>query len=291
MSVGNMKELSPQAVSFERRMLENKIANMNDLPTLPVYVMKVMELMRDQNVNVHDLVNAIEHDQSLVTQILRLINSGYYGLRNTVDTVERAVTLLGILGLKQVVLSAAIIDFFSEDEQIEWAHSYSSSVLMSRIMKDYEIPVASNLPMTMLMHDIGKVVLRRFNPQKCVLARDTARKMAITITEAEEQIIHITHAEVGGIIMEKWQMTDDIIIPIKYHHNEKELPDEFQLETMMVQIVNYIDCAARHITSHAPKPGLMKHAGIMGLDFDFWINHQREVIAQLDQALVTNKKK
>lgn len=291
MSAGNIQEISPKAVSFERRMLENKIANMNDLPTLPIYVMKIMELMRDENVKVHDLVNAIEHDQSLVTQILRLINSGYYGLRNTVDTVERAVTLLGILGLKQVVLSAAIIDFFSDDEQIEWAHSYSSSVLMNRIMKDYEIPVASNLPMTMLMHDIGKVVLRRFNPQKCALARDTAHRKAITIAEAEEMIIHITHAEVGGIIMEKWQMTDDIIIPIKNHHNEKELPDEFQLETMMVQIVNYIDCSARNITCHIPKPGLMKHAGIMGLDFDFWISHQREVISQLDQALSSNKKK
>jgi len=287
--IGKINTISNKAISFEKMMLENKIAGMEELPTLPLYVVQVINLLKDENVDVHDLVSSIERDQSLVTQILKLINSGYYGLRNTVDTVERAVTLLGIIGIKQVIYSAAIIDFFSEDEQIEWAHSYSSSVLMNNLMKEYKIPVASNLPMTMLMHDVGKIVLKLFSPQKARLAREMSKSKGIPLVDAEDQAIHINHAEVGGIIMEKWGMTDDIIIPIKYHHTERDLPEEYQLETVMVQVVNYIDCTARGIRCNSPKPGLLKMAGISGLDYDQWIIKQKQAILELDNLDVVKK--
>jgi HD-like signal output (HDOD) protein len=106
---------------------------MNNLPALSANVTKVMTLLRDDSAKMESIVEALEKDVSLVAEILKLVNSGFYGLRNTVETVEHAVSLLGIMNLKQVVYSATIMDFFSKDEQQEWNHSYSSSILCSNI--------------------------------------------------------------------------------------------------------------------------------------------------------------
>ena len=98
--------------------------------------------------------------------------------------------------------------------------------------------------------------------------------------EVENEILHIDHAAVGGVMMEKWGMTEDIIIPIVNHHSEK-LPESYVLETILIQIVNYVDCTARGIFLHPPKPGILKQAGINSFDYDYWVQSQTNLIAEI----------
>jgi len=233
-----------------------------------------------------ELIEAISQDQYLVARILKLINSGYYGLRKTIDTVDRAVNLLGILKVKQVVYSASIMDIFSKEEEKEWAHAYSSSVLMSSIMEEHEIPAASNLPLTILMHDIGKVILRRFTPKKYRMAQELAEHEKLSISVAEDRVIHINHAEAGGWLLEKWQMTEDIYKPVQNHHCQ-EVPSEYVLETALLQFVNWVDCSARNIPCPPPSTEIMKEAGFEEIDVDYWINYQKQLILDIESK--TNK--
>ncbi|OGV52944.1 MAG: hypothetical protein A2X49_10660 [Lentisphaerae bacterium GWF2_52_8] len=271
-----------KAVDFEKKLLLKKIAGMTTLPTPSAHVMKVMLLLRDEEVKMGSLIATIERDQSLVAQILKLINSGYYGLRKTVDSVERAVNLLGILNIKHLVYSAAIMDLFSNDEQAEWLHSYSASVLMGNLLKENEIPgLANTLPLSMLMHDIGKVVLRRFSPKKYSLAVSHSVNDRTPSFRAEEAILHINHAEVGGILLEKWDMDEEIIKPVLYHHMEN-VPKDHVLETALMQFVNWVDCNARDIICLEPTKALLDSAGIEQIDKEYWVEYQKKLIATIN---------
>lgn len=268
---------SSRAMEVEKNLLMKQIIQMPNLPTPSPIVMKLVQLLRYEEVQMKDIISSVERDQSLVAQLLKLINSGFYGLKNKVDSVETAVGLLGITNLKQVIYSATVIDLFSEEEKKEWEHAYSSSVLMTNIMRENELPVASNLPLTALIHDIGKVVLRKFRPQKYKLAQMASEEKRLPLFMAETTIINLNHAEIGGMIAEKWQMTPDISIPVAFHHG-KAIPSEFILETALLRFVNWVDCTVRGITCLEPERDLMEAAGIEEIDKDYWINQQRAVV-------------
>jgi HD-like signal output (HDOD) protein len=260
-----------------------KIASMGNLPSPNPVAVDIVRLLSDENVKIYHVVEEIEKDQVLVAKILKLINSGFYALRNSVDTIERAVTLLGILNIKQIVYSAAVMDVYKDVDKEEWNHSYSSFVLIGNLIKEKDIQVNNNLALAMLMHDIGKVVLRSLNTKLYRQLQDIKDKYSISSAEAEEKVYKVNHAEVGALLFEKWEMVPSIIIPVKNHHMYNEIPEEYVLETALLQLVDWIDCSARGITN-IPEPSkeLLKEANLDNLDLDYWITFQEDLIEILE---------
>jgi len=269
--------------SVEKKLLLAKIGQMNNLPTPSGNIMKVMLMLRDEDVRIGQLVPAIEKDQSLVAQILKLINSGFYGLKKTVETVEHAVTLLGILNIKHVVYSASIMEFFSDEEQLEWNHSYSTSVLMGNLIKENELPGINSLPLSMLMHDLGKVVLRRFTPKKYQVCLQHAANDRVPVYRIENAMLQINHAEVGGMLLQKWDTAEEIVMPVLLHHTE-EVPENYAFETALVQFVNWVDCEVRGIRCFPPSPEIMEAGGIQEIDKDYWVNYQSKLIDSIENG-------
>ena len=265
----------------EKRMLFKKISEMENLPTPSDNVMKAMLLLRNKDVHVDQLVAAIEKDQSLVAQILKMVNSSYYNLRTSVNTVERAVSMLGLGNVRQIVYSALIMEFFSADEQVEWNHAYSSAMLMTSIVKDNDLQGSSSLPLAMILHDIGKVVLRRFCPQKYKLVHMQAAKGGIPLFECEMDAIGVTHAEAGAILLEKWGTSEEIATPVLQHHMV-DVPEAYVLETALVQYVNWVDCSVRSIPCRRPTTAIMDAAQIEDIDDSYWLDYQRNLIERLE---------
>jgi len=273
--------ISNAVLSFERKMLLKRISEVTDLPIPNIHLLSLIRLMREENVSVKELITAIQRDQTLVAKILRLVNSGFYGLKNKVESVDMAVTLLGLTKVKQVVYSASVMDLFSDEERLEWDHAYSSSVLMDNIVKNNDLGVSGELTLAMLLHDIGKVVLRRFSPQKYKMAKIIAQNEHKPLFKAEESVLQISHAEAGYVMMEKWEMDENLIIPVMYHHMETVPPDHV-VETALVQFVNWIDCMAREISCPAPTAALLNAAGFENMEKVEYMNFQVKLIRQLE---------
>ena len=268
---------------LDKETILKKISQMANLPSPSPAALEIVEMLTDENVKLYRVVEEIEKDQLLVAKILKLVNSGYYSLRNTVDTIERAVTLLGLINIKQVVYSAAVMDVYKSDDMTEWKHSYSCFVLIGNLIKEKDLKVESTLPLTMLMHDIGKIVLRSLNSKvyKQIAVLENTQNMSSV--EAEEKVYNVNHSEVGALLLEKWKMVPSIITPVRFHHVYDELPSEYVLETPLLQLVDWIDLTARNI-SHARKPSeeLLKAAKLDNLDLDYWVGYQEELIEVLE---------
>ena len=259
-----------------------KIRQMSNLPSPSPSAMSIVSLFSDEDVNIYHVVEEMEKDQALVAKVLKLINSGYYSLRSTVDSVERAVALLGLLNVKQLVYSAAIMDMYGEKEQAEWEHSYSTFILMGNLIREKDLAVNSNLPLTMLMHDIGKLVLRSISSKlyEQIQMLTTTKKMSSV--EAEELVFKVNHCEVGALLLERWEMAPSIIEPVRNHHNYTDIPEDFVVELALIQFVDWVDLSARGTREcTAPNPELMREAGLDDMDSDFWIRYQKDLIEML----------
>ncbi len=268
---------------FEKMMLLKKISEMDNLPSPGKNIIKISQLLRDESVTIPIVVAEIEKDQTLVSSILKLINSGFYSMRSAIESVGHAVNLLGLQNVKQLVYSASVMDFFDKDQKIDWEHSYSSSVLMTQLIKENALPVSETLSIAMLMHDLGKVVLQLFNPKKYKMVRETAAREEIPVWQAEEKILKINHAEVAEIILEKWDMDKSIITAISMHHNYNELPNEYLLDLALIQFVNWVDSSARAIPCVYPSKTLLDAAGLAELDRGYWMRYQRDQIEKINK--------
>ncbi len=272
--------ISEGAKRIEKKILLKKIKEMDNLPSPSQNMMSLIHLFKEPELKMPELIKALEKDQTMVASILKLINSGYYSMRNTIGSVERAVNLLGILNIKQLVYSSSVLNIFGKDQQIEWEHAYTSSLLMQKFIKENNLTTGDTMSLAMLMHDIGKVVLQVFNPNKYKMARTLAEEKSIPIVEAEDAIIYVNHAEVAKFLLEKWDMEPHIINAIEYHHSE-ELPEENVLEVALIQLINWIDCNARGIICKVPSEKLLNLAGLDNIDKGYWVRAQKDLLADI----------
>jgi putative nucleotidyltransferase with HDIG domain len=267
--------------SFEKKLLLKKIAETSDLPTPNTNMIKLVKLLRDEDTPLSSIIAAINHDQSLVAKILKLINSGYYGLRKEITNVEQAVGLIGLLKVRQLVYSASVMDMFSGAQQAEWEHAYSCSVLMSNIMSENDLPASTNLPLTALMHDIGKLVLRNFAPRKYKMVEQMLQEdPELQLHEAETKLLQVNHAEAGAHLMRSWEMDENIIAPIENHHSNILMQDnDYILETTLLQIINWVDSKARDLPCPIfPHDNAIADAGLEGIDKLQWVNYQHKIL-------------
>lgn len=268
---------------IDKEAILNKIRQMSNLPSPNPSAMNIVSLFSDEDVNLYHVIEEMEKDQVLVAKVLKLVNSGYYSLRNTVDSVERAVALLGLLNVKQLVYSAAVMDMYSSGDLSEWQHSYSTFVLMGNLIREKDLSVNSNLPLTMLMHDIGKVVLNGISKKLYDQIKSLTTTKNMSSIEAEELVFKVNHCDVGALLLEKWEMAPSIIEPVRNHHSYDIIPEDFVVETALIQFVNWIDHSARELgVSSPPSKKLMDEAGLNDLDSGFWIRYQKDLIELLD---------
>ena len=268
---------------LNKELILNKIRKMSNLPSPSPSAMNIVSLFADEDVNIYHVVEEMEKDQALVAKVLKLVNSGYYSLRDTVDCVERAVTLLGLLNVKQLVYSSAVMDMYSDDDNEEWRHSYSTFVLMGNIMREMNLSVNSQLPLTMLMHDIGKVVLRSISKKLYKQINDLTENKGMSSCEAEELVFKVNHTDVGALLLEKWEMSSSIVEPVRFHHNHSKIPQEYVLETALLQFVDWVDQSARGKKGLTPPSNeLLNQAELQNMDGEFWIRYQKDLIELLD---------
>ncbi len=199
------------------------------LPGFSMTVTKVMHLSNDMRASPKDLIHAISLDPVLTAEVLRLINSAYFGMKQAVVSLNRAVILLGVNTIKNVALGSAVIGamkmrnfkYFSSDEF--WEHSLGvatgSKILAARLgvpaQERDEYFIAG------LLHDIGKVVLVQHYADEFANLSDPAYQPGVPKSAVEEKFIGISHAELGMLIAKKWELPPLLLGTIQEHHKPK----------------------------------------------------------------------
>jgi len=206
-------------------MIDSIIKAIDKIPAFPETIQKVIELLSNEDYSVNDVANVIKYDQAVTANILKISNSAYFGSRQKIKTVQDAVVYLGQQQLVRAVQTAGISKFFQKSgrgyvtqSRDLWEHSVAvalMSQILSRKLLSKEDPV---LYTAALLHDVGKIIMGEYVHESYEQIRARVTDLNCSFLEAEEAVLGINHAELGGRIATHWNFPPEIRDAIAYHH-------------------------------------------------------------------------
>ncbi|VFU18355.1 Phosphodiesterase [anaerobic digester metagenome] len=227
--------------------LKQKIfKTLKDLPPMPQVVQKARKVLSDPKSSFSDLAKVIESDQGIVTRVLKMANSPYYGLSGSVSSVKHASIVLGtktLMELLDLACSSEILGQTLEGYDLAagdlWMHSLAvangSQLIARRVNPSLELDAFS----AGLIHDVGKIILDPYIMERKAEFQSFARERRDTFLSAEKGILGFDHAELASEVCERWQIPRHIVTAIRYHHD----PEPTEKDTLSF-IVHLADAAA-----------------------------------------------
>lgn len=211
-------------------ILDNYI---KQLPPFPATVNKVMEICRDVNTSPTDLTKVISLDPVLTGRVMQLVNSAYFGLSREIISLVRAVVMLGMNTVKNLVLGATVMsalgtrkNFRALNMDMFWKHSLGVGVIAKLIAKKRNIDkkLQEGYFIAGLLHDIGKIPLNSTFYNEYLNIIGIQEKELKPLFVSEKQLLGLDHTYVGNLIAEKWKLGEEISDTITYHHT----PETYQ---------------------------------------------------------------
>jgi len=203
------------------------LKDIHKLPPMSNVVIKVMTLIQDPAVSIHDLATEISKDPAITASIIKLSNSAYYRASKPIRTVQESLMTLGIKTVKEIILLTASKKILNKDlpgYQLEadamWLHSLVVAELSARISIQKKTNIPKDLAFTSgLLHDIGKVILAQFFPSKILEIKQELKTSKLSFTEVERKYFGYDHQEVGMKALETWNFPEELKEVVAYHHN------------------------------------------------------------------------
>ena len=227
---------------------ERIYARIDELPTLPAVVPRLLQLMEDKKSSAADITGIISQDPSLVSKIMKVANSAYYGFPQKINELERAVPLLGFNMVRSLALSLGVIttlpagsgsEYFSQ--QGLWRHSLAVATIMKELGGFLGQQQAGYQFVIGLLHDIGKLVLDPFfhdQFQEILITANTTE--GATLHGVEKQVIGIDHNEITAMLLKRWKFPPEIINPIEDLHHEKSGTETSHFDAALLRVANSI---------------------------------------------------
>ncbi|GAB6039549.1 HDOD domain-containing protein [Endothiovibrio diazotrophicus] len=225
--------------------VELLVQGVGELVSLPEVFIRVNQAVDDPRGSAAQVGEIIAQDPGLTARLLRLANSPLYALTATVDTVARAVTVLGTQQIRALVLATSVTDTFEglPNELVSMKNFWNHSLLCALCARALSRQARKGQPEVMftagLLHDIGELVIFSRLPELArkvlLLTLDSPEELAIH--QAEQRVLGFDHGDVGGELAHLWQLPPILEECIRHHH-AVERAEAFQAETALVHIAN-----------------------------------------------------
>ena len=204
--------------------MKNQLERLENLPSLPGIVLRILEAVRDEKTNLNDLGQILSLDPPLSGKILGLINSAFYALPVKITSVSHAVNLLGLNTVKKVALSFSLLHLVKPEAKDEfnyadfWRNSVMAAVVCRFLSKEVLPALAEDSFTLGLLHEIGRLGLNQSMPKQYNLVLQERRDRLCEYYEAEKQILGFTHMELSGVLIRQWGLPDFFCESVENHH-------------------------------------------------------------------------
>jgi putative nucleotidyltransferase with HDIG domain len=223
------------------------VKGVGNLVTLPDVFVRINQLVNDPNSNISDIAKAASQDPSFTVRLLRVANSSFYGFSSTIDTVPKAVSIIGTSQIRSLALATSVASSFDGlpntlvSMEDFWRHSLYCALIARILAKQVRKCDPDALFTAALLHDIGELVIFNRLPEQAkaalLLVLDSADEMPVY--QAEQQTIGFDHAQVGGELARQWKLPPMLEECIEFHHDVN--PDlRFPREVALVHIANVL---------------------------------------------------
>ncbi|MGY3804222.1 HDOD domain-containing protein [Pigmentibacter ruber] len=208
--------------------MENNSAKDIKLPSIPDAVRECLAQMYSSEADIAKLANHAQKDAGITSSILKLANSSVYSMGQSTSDLKVGMTRIGLSSLMQILIKYSIeklfefeaIDFFNVKSFTK--HSSWVSQVAFEIAKHLKIEALSDLLVAGLLHDVGLLVRTVSDKNLMKQVTEKCLKEKIDFNIAEKLLKLEPHEQLAEVLLQKWQLPQNVIILIKYHHTEEK---------------------------------------------------------------------
>ena len=265
------------------------VSRMGALPSLPGTYQELMNELERPDSSLERVGAIVARDMGLSATALKLVNSAFFGLRQTVESPMSAVRMLGLDVVKGLAISVrlfAVLDL-SQAPGVSfenlWSHCLNVAGLAKRIaqMEGLDRRALDESFNAGLLHDVGKLVLASAAPEEYNQVIDRVRSENRVVFEVESEVLGASHAELGAYLMNLWGLSQPIVEAIAYHHRPQQSPCQTLTPLTTVHVANFIEHQAWVVNRRYARRSIDKDYLItmgVGGKFKEWLKLGEELI-------------
>ena len=287
MGMGDSPRSDPTESDFRQRFAA-LMTTVDDLPSLPQLLWELQAVLHQSRSDASELADVVAKDPSLVTNVLRLANSSWFGFNSRVTVIRDAVTLLGRQRIEQIANTTFFVDAFSPTSQLLdlpalWRHSFRVACV-TRILSELHPRGTGLLPegaySAGLLHDVGKLILEEYFPEDLASCKKWQEENDGTDAEADLAVLGMDHGEIGGDRREIWNLPDELVEGVRAHHNPGQVEDG---EKGLPEMIRFADEIVNGLDTKKMSEGPRDHPafGLSGeqfADLQKSLEHEEELI-------------
>ncbi|EXJ16820.1 sensor domain-containing diguanylate cyclase [Imhoffiella purpurea] len=199
--------------------------DVDDLPPAPAAAVKLLRLTSDQDTDIATISRVIETEPALAAKVLHIVNSAFYGFPRNIQSIHRAVTLLGLSAVRQAAIQILFFESLVKrgrsgvfDRLFFWQHSLLVAILSRSIGERLGHPEPDSLYSAGLLHDLGKVILESYGRIRYSDFLGIASNSGNPTRHDERTFFGVTHDMVGAVVCERWELPDLVCRVQELHH-------------------------------------------------------------------------
>lgn len=254
------------------------VNGVKDIHAMPSVIVKALNIMKKPTASMKELGDIVMYDQSLTIKILALVNSAYYGFSQQISSISIALSLLGMVKVKNIIVAVAMKPMMSNQGDKElWKHSMRVAAgceylaNLTKVMDSDEAFIAG------FVHDVGKMVLHMSN-EKLYTKVISAVNDGADILDAEKKYFDSDHVKTGSLLAKRWQLPILLANIISYHHTPS---------LSSIPVPCSLVCLVDKLVQETLNPNILDKDFIKTLGIDFAdIEDLRNTILQKAELLI-----
>ena len=243
---------TPKAVEKEKLLSAEALIKNVQLTSFPDIYYRIKKALNDSKSSASYLADVISKDTSLATNLLKITNSAFYGLPSKVDTVTRAITLIGLGEISTLATGVLAMRFFKSipqkliDMKTFWIHSIACGSIASIISRSKKGLEEERFFVAGMLHDIGRLVTAISLPQRTVQAILESRNRLTPLFKIEKEIFGYDHASVASLLLRKWNFPVALENMVQFHHEPANALQPLDASIIHLANIMSISCQFGH---------------------------------------------
>lgn len=193
--------------------------------TLPVVFHRLVEIINDPNASPVAISNIVSMDPALAARLLRLVNSPFYAFASRIDSISRAVAMVGTRQLVMLAMGATLVTAFKGvpvslvNMQSFWAHSISCGAAARQLALFCRAPGTEGFFVAGLLHDISRLLIYSLLPNHTLYILTEAKRRQESVYRLEKETLGFGHDDLGAELLRLWRCPNDLVERVLAHHH------------------------------------------------------------------------
>jgi HD-like signal output (HDOD) protein len=240
-----LEELNLTIPALSEQEVVHRVLRVTGLPAMPVTLLRLIEVLREEDVSQREIESLIRYDEALSARVLRVANSVFYGYRRKVLTISRAIPVIGLEQIRSICLFAFYTDFVSKDKALSpsereklWKHAFVTAKAAGMIARQRPWVSADEAFILGLLHDMGRYLMAvEFGEQyRLIMEMSTKRQVPVRYVELE---CGLRHDLIGKWLAIKWSLPEVFQTVMEYHHAPEKSPSS-KREVMVIALADIL---------------------------------------------------